>query len=169
MHFRDSIYLSDKRKLPLPPVAPVTASTSANDRRSQLLKRKLDSKTLHPSSEAPHSFDSMLESEILSYKKTLPIEVDQNPLAWWRDNHGTYPLLAKYVKSNGAFQATSVASERIFNVDKLVYDERRKSLEVERGSGLVIAQDYLQRRKNPAEFRLCTQCPAPQSKGWIKG
>ena len=48
-------------------------------------------------------------------------------------------------------------------MDKLVYDDRRKSLEVERGSGLVIAQDYLKRRKNPSEFRLCSDCPAPQS------
>ena len=47
-------------------------------------------------------------------------------------------------------------------MDKLVYDDRRKSLEVERGSGLVIAQDYLKRRKNPSEFRLCSDCPAPQ-------
>ena len=54
-------------------------------------------------------------------------------------------------------------SERIFNVDKLVYDDRRKSLGVETGSGLVIAHDFLVRRKNPAEFRLCPQCPAPQS------
>ena len=89
-----------------------------------------------------------------------PIEVDQNPLAWWRDNQGTYPHLAKYMRSNGA----SVSSERIFNVDKLVYDDRRKSLDAERGSGLVVAQDYLKRRKNPAEFRLCSECPAPQSK-----
>ena len=61
------------------------------------------------------------------------------------------------------FQATSVASERIFNVHKLVYDDRRKSLGVETGSGLVIAHDFLVRRKKPAEFRLCPQCPAPQS------
>ena len=33
----------------------------------------------------------------------------------------------------------------------------------ETGSGLVIAHDFLMRRKNPAEFRLCPQCPAPQS------
>ena len=67
------------------------------------------------------------------------------------------------VKANGAFQANAIASERIFNVDKLVYDDRRKSLGVETGSGLVIAHDFLMRRKNPAEFRLCPQCPAPQS------
>ena len=45
---------------------------------------------------------------------------------------------------NGAFQATSAASERFLNVDKLVYD-KRKRFDVERSSGLVIAQDYLKR------------------------
>ena len=44
-----------------------------------------------------------------------------------------------------------------------MYDDRRKSLGVETGSGLVIAHDFLMRRKIPAEFRLCPQCPAPQS------
>ena len=29
--------------------------------------------------------------------------------------------------------------------------------------GLVIAQDFLKRRTNLAELRLCHQCPAPQS------
>ena len=67
------------------------------------------------------------------------------------------------MKANGAFQANAIASERIFNVDKLVYDDRRKSLGVETGSGLVIAHDFLMRRKNPAEFPLCPQCPGPQS------
>ena len=49
------------------------------------------------------------------------------------------------------------------NEDKLVYDDKRKRLDMERGGDLVIAQYYLKRRKNPAAFRLCPDCPAPQS------
>ena len=44
-----------------------------------------------------------------------------------------------------------------------MYDDRRKSLNIERGSGLVVTQDYLKRRMNKAEFELCPDCPATQS------
>ena len=145
------------------PAEPVASTSNANDRRAQLMKRKLEGHTLNPVSTSADGFQARLQSEILKYRSTRPIDSNQNPLNWWKLNQATYPLLARYVKANAAFQATSVASERIFNVDKLVYDERRKRLDVERSSGLVIAQDYLKRRRNLAEFRLCHQCPAPQS------
>ena len=48
------------------------------------------------------------------------MDLTENPLVWWKLHQTAYPLLARYYKSNGAFQATSVASERIYNVDKLV-------------------------------------------------
>ena len=55
------------------------------------------------------------------YKDTTsPISPSENPLTWWKMNQATFPLLAKYIKANGAFQATSVASERVYNIDKLV-------------------------------------------------
>ena len=49
-----------------------------------------------------------------------------------------------------------------------MYDDRRKSIEVERGGGMVVTQDYLKRRVNSREFVLCTECPAAQSKGQSK-
>ena len=49
-----------------------------------------------------------------------------------------------------------------------VYDDRRKSILVEKGSGLVVVQDYLKRRGNVREFELCDHCPAPQAGGQSK-
>ena len=93
-------------------------------------------------------FNGFLKTiKLAKYRGTTPLDTGSNPLSWWRENESSFPLLARYVKANGAFQATSVASERIFNVDKLVYDDRRKSLGVETGSGLVIAHDFLVRIK----------------------
>ena len=164
---RDSIFLADRcNDNTLPAVeqpAVAVAACNPDDRRAQLLKRKFNGEVPNQAGSNSGTFQSRLESEIAKYKGTTPLDTERNPLIWWRDNHSSFPLLARYVKANGAFQATSVASERIFNVDKLVYDDRRKSLGVETGSGLVIAHDFLMRRKNPAEFRLCPQCPAPQS------
>ena len=161
----DSIFIGDRCNDNTQPAAkqPAAAASNPDDRRAQLLKRKFNGEVPNPAGTNSGTFQSRLESEIDKYKGTTPLETDSNPLNWWKENEKSFPLLAKYVKANAAFQATSVASERIFNVDKLVYDDRRKSLGVETGSGLVIAHDFLMRRKNPAEFRLCPQCPAPQS------
>ena len=171
LHFiltRDTIYMSDRIQTSVARVEaePEATTSTATDRRAELMKRKLQghtSTTHHVNSSDGGGFHARLESEIQKYRSTSPIDSTQNPLKWWKDNQVNYPLLAKYVKANAAFQATSVASERIFNIDKLVYDDRRKKLDVERSSGLVIAQDFLKRRTNPAEFRLCHECPAPQS------
>ena len=110
----------------------------------------------------------------------LPIDQDSNPMCWWREHCLEYPLLSLYVKANFSFQPTSVASESVFNDDKevnffninlvapetclfQVYDDRRKRILTGRGEGLVIAQNFIKKRANEEEFRLCKQCPAPQN------
>ena len=45
-----------------------------------------------------------------------------------------------------------------------MFDTRRKSLDPERATNLVIAQDYLTRRKNTELYRLCEKCPSQQNK-----
>ena len=49
----------------------------------------------------------------------------------------------KYKLSSCVFVTVLYLYGKQFNVDKLVYGDKRKQLDVERGSGLVIAQDYL--------------------------
>ena len=95
------------------------------DRRAELLRRKFDGQPPNTVT-APGTFSARLESEVSKYRETCPIEIERNPLLWWKDNHTSFPLLARYVTANAAFQASSVASERILNVDKLVYSDRRK-------------------------------------------
>ena len=164
------------------PVQPVVVQAEPTDIRSQLLKRKLNRSPMQSAEKRPAlTFKEKLQGEInryfsnenfsfktfaftSRYKDTPPIDPNRNPLAWWKEHRTDFPLLAKFVKTNGAFQATSVCSERTYNLDKLIYQDRRKSLDKERGSGLVVAQDYLQRRKNKEEYRLCSDCPPTQSK-----
>ena len=94
-----------------------------------------------------------------------PIPMENNPLIWWKENHEDFPLLARYYKAHSSFQATSTASERVFNVDKRVFDEKRRSLDPERGTGLVFLQEYLNKRFNKDSFKLCNQCPQPPNNG----
>ena len=82
-----------------------------------------------------------------------------DPMEYWRNNHASFPLLAKYFMAYSSFQPTSVASERVFNIDGLVMSDRRKSMDPERHEDCVIVQDYLKRRENPEAFKLCSSCP----------
>ena len=79
------------------------------------------------------------------------------------------------MKANFSFQPTSVASESVFNIDKLVMfwksvlhsktikqlfqvddDENQFCQE-----GLVVTQNFMRKRINEEEFRICSKCPAP--------
>ena len=71
--------------------------------------------------------------------------------------------MALYFGANSSFQATSTPSERVFNIDGLVMTKQRKNMNVDRHGKLVILQDYLKKRVNHEEFRLCPQCPQPPS------
>ena len=46
---------------------------------------------------------------------------DSNPQAWWREHSSEFPLFARFYRGHCAFQATSTASERVFNVEGLVF------------------------------------------------
>ena len=45
-----------------------------------------------------------------------------------------------------------------------MFDSRRKTLDPGRVTNLVIAQDFLSRRKNTQLYRLCEKCPSQQNK-----
>ena len=74
------------------------------------------------------TLEHKIKNEITSFIKLEPIETNKNPLKWYREHETEFPYLARYVKHNAHFQPTSVASERIFNKDSLIYDSRRSSL-----------------------------------------
>ena len=86
-----------------------------------------------------------------------------NPLHWWKSHEKKFPLLALFMKANGAFQPTSLASERLFNKDKLLFGTTRVMLTEEHAEGLIFIHDYLNKRMVPRQFEPCHNCPnAPQ-------
>jgi hypothetical protein len=80
---------------------------------------------------------------------------------WWKANEKEFPMLALFMKSNGAFQATTLASERLFNKDKLLFGQTRKSFTEDRASGIIFLHDYITKRVESRSYELCSQCPNP--------
>ena len=88
----------------------------------------------------------LVKEEVSSYMTVDCIELESNPLAWWRTNEPTYPHIAKLAKRYLAVPATSVPSERVFstagdivtasrsalcadNVDKLIFLSKNMKVE----------------------------------------
>jgi hypothetical protein len=84
-----------------------------------------------------------------------------NPLDWWKVHEKEFPILAMFMKANGAFQPTSLASERLFNKDKLLYGQTRQQMTEGHGEGYIFLHDYLNKRMQPERFQLCAKCPNP--------
>ena len=71
-----------------------------------------------------------------------------------------FPLLATFFRAYSSFQPTSVASERVFNIDGLVMTKLRKNMDPERGESMVVSQDFLKRRVNKEEFCFAPSAPS---------
>ena len=72
-----------------------------------------------------------IKTEVAALVKREPIDTFRNPLKFYCENEKDFPYLSRYIKNNSHFQPTSVASERIFNKDSLIYSSRRSSLAAE--------------------------------------
>jgi hypothetical protein len=94
-------------------------------RRAELLAGKRQAETAgRPNIHI--TFDDALEEEMakfLSLRDFIKWNVD--PQAWWREHAAEFPLLARYYRAHCAFQATSTASERVYNVEGLVFTKHR--------------------------------------------
>lgn len=56
------------------------------------------------------------------------VVVFNDPLEWWKNNQGVYPILARLAKDYLAVQATSAPSERIFSVASRIIGARRSRM-----------------------------------------
>ena len=92
-----------------------------------------------------------------------PADRDINPLDWWKIHEKEFPTLALFMKSNAAFQPTSLASERLFNKDKMLYGTTRTQLTETHGEDFIFLHDFLNKRSPPALYQLCPDCPDPPS------
>ena len=111
-----------------------------------------------------NSVEDRIRAEVKEFTKMEPLDIDKNPLKWYRENEHQFPLLAKYVRNNAHFQATSVSSERVFNKDHLIYESHRSCILPERSETLTIIQDFYTRREDSSKFELCHDCEGSRTR-----
>ena len=72
------------------------------------------------------SFKDKMEKEKIRFMSLRgTVQPRSNPQIWWREHAAEFPLLARYLRAHSAFQATSTASERVYNVEGLVFTKQR--------------------------------------------
>ncbi|KAK1889018.1 Zinc finger BED domain containing protein 1 [Dissostichus eleginoides] len=70
----------------------------------------------------------MARSEVQMYFAEPAIHKKDDPLRWWRENKGRFPVLSKLARSFLCIPATSTPSERIFSVAGNICSQKRASL-----------------------------------------
>ncbi len=78
--------------------------------------------------EAPKDKCTRVKLEIDRYKSETPCSFGGDPLNWWRDRVGSYPLLSAVAAKYLMIPATSVPSERVFSCAGNVVTKKRSAL-----------------------------------------
>ena len=78
--------------------------------------------------EPAKSIDKRVESEISDYKSEPTVPLKADPLQWWKERSGQYPIISKLAGKLLVIPATSVASERVFSTAGDIVTAQRGAL-----------------------------------------
>ena len=92
----------------------------------------------------------------------------KNPLKWYRENKDQYPFATKIYIKYASIQATSVPSERVFNIASMTFDDRPNLLP-EKAEISVVLSDYYRRKDGKDKFTLCQDCKPARYKVMCMG
>ena len=81
--------------------------------------------------------DEMMESELTKYLHETKLDVESDPLKWWKLHAPSYPLLSNVSKKYLAILATSASSERLFSRSGKIVTPLRASLKPDKVDMLV--------------------------------
>ena len=102
-----------------------------------------DSDILSSDESAGSSLDKQIDIEITIYCMEENLNLDQNPLQWWKVEEPKYPNLSKLAKIYLAIKGTSVASERIFSTAGDVVRAERSSFTLDNVDMLIFIKKNL--------------------------
>ncbi|GAA6110931.1 zinc finger BED domain-containing protein 4-like [Tachysurus ichikawai] len=69
--------------------------------------------------------------------------LSDNPLVYWKNNHGHFPDLAKLARKYLSAPCTSTDSERLFSAAAHVLDEKRNRLDCDKAEKLLFIKKNL--------------------------
>ncbi|KAG9278171.1 zinc finger BED domain-containing protein 1-like [Astyanax mexicanus] len=105
---------------------------NSSDRRSALetlLQSDTDSQSENEDGESEdYRKVQAVISEVRLYFGEAPLSKKDDPLQWWSENEGRFPMLSKLSKSFLCIPATSTPSERIFSAAGNICSQKRASL-----------------------------------------
>ena len=88
------------------------------------------------------SSDKALD-EVMRYKEVKSLPLSTNPLNWWREHEGEYPLLSCQAKRYLCIPGTSVPAERIFSTAGDIVTAQRSALNPEHVDQLIFLNKNL--------------------------
>jgi hypothetical protein len=77
------------------------------------------------------------QKEVVDYCACEPVQIECDPLDFWRENCKKFPLLAQEAQKYLTAPATSVASEQLFSTARDTYDYRRRRLRPRKAKMLI--------------------------------
>ncbi|XP_073017614.1 zinc finger BED domain-containing protein RICESLEEPER 2-like [Primulina eburnea] len=111
-------------------------------RQSILAKYKRQKAQLHGDG-SMLELDKYLNEMVEEYCETFDI------LAWWKQNHHRFPILAQIARDVLAIPISTVASESAFSTGGRILDCFRSSLTPKVVESLICTEDWLRLRPNP--------------------
>jgi len=83
-----------------------------------------------------------LGDEVDDYLSRAVEDGDVDPLTWWNDHSGSYPVLARMARTILSVPATSVPCERLFSTGRRVVTDFRGSLGARQMEALMCLQNW---------------------------
>ena len=74
--------------------------------------------------------------EVESYLKERPLDKEESPLGWWKENHHRFPLISRVAKRYLIIPIASSPTERVFSTAGLTVTRLRSCLTPEHVSFL---------------------------------
>lgn len=83
------------------------------------------------------SAKEVIQDEVIKYEQYSNVNINEDPLKWWKYNQNMFPTLSHLAKKYLSIQGSSVASERVFSCGGNVVSDIRSSLTSEHAEQLI--------------------------------
>ena len=88
-----------------------------------------------------------VEKEMTGYSSELKVSHARNPVAWWQERLGIYPILTRVALRHLMIPATSVPSERVFSTAGAIVNKKRATLHSDNVNMLIFLHDNYRKFK----------------------